>query len=289
MGRQGPHRVRGRHHRVRADGERSRCVLAQLQVQAAARRALGNVPRPRLHGAGRRRAERSGRASTARRRDGRQSGERVAVAEVRRARRQSVGGPVLVGRLLLQDVHEAAALVAGLSEDPRPFRCRRRHRRRCRARVLRQALHPRRRLRGRWRAGGHGGGSRSRPIRRERAARRRGIRPRRPPPLRRRSRVGGVGRTARRGRCAKVDRGDDERCGHRPVRHELDRRRAAPARNLRTWPLHPRTAVQGARRRVGRCGGTDRAPIRIRRQRSSWRDVVDSSAAARQSARGASR
>ena len=117
-------------------------------------------------------------------------------------------GRFLDQRLLLQDLHQAAAAVARVPEGAGPLRHRRSGRCRQRARLLRQALRPRRRLRGgRW-PGGHGGGRRRRPRRRVGDARGGGARPRRAPALR----VGSRPRRAGRPAGARWPRSTTSRC-----------------------------------------------------------------------------
>ncbi len=236
-------------------------AVPQLQVPPAARPAHRELPRPRVLLPGRRRTERARRAPAGRTGHGRAQPEHLAVAEVRRQGGQPAGRPVPRPRLLLQDLHQAAAPVAVLRACPAAVRARGPRVAGHPAGHGRQALRPSRRARRRGRPGRHGGRRGRRGGGCLGHACRGGVPARRTPALGRRRRPGRPRRAARSGGVHAGDRGAHQRGGGRALRRQLDR--GGPARPAG----RRRAAHQGAGQGAGRGAGADRTALRVRGQR----------------------
>ena len=237
--------VRRGHDRVGAGGVRAPGVLAQLQVPPAARPAHRELPRPRVLLPGRRRTERARRAPAGRTGHGRACPEHLAVPGLRRQGGQPAGRPVPRPRLLLQDLHQAAAAVAVVRARAAAVRARRAGVPGHAADRRRQALCPPRRAGGRRRAGRDGRRRGRRAGRRAGHAGRGGVPARRPPALGRRRRPGRAGGAAGPGRGHAGDRGAHQRGGGGPLRRQLDRG-GAPARG--SARAEPSSSSRRARR-----------------------------------------
>ena len=120
------HGLRGGHDRLRAGRRRRAGVLAELEVPPPARPAHRHLPRPRLHGPGRRRAERPRRPPA-----GRPAAWRCTAQNAWPSLRfdakavNRLAGRFLDRRLLLQDLHASRASVACLRERAAAVRQRR--------------------------------------------------------------------------------------------------------------------------------------------------------------------
>ena len=274
-------RLRGGHHHLRAGRRRGAGVLPEPEIPPPARPAHRLLPRPRLHGPGGGRAERPRRPPAGDRRPGRHLAEHLALAAAGREGGEPARRALPHRRLLLQDLHAPALLVACLRERAPEVRQRRDGVTRHRAHPPGEAPRPPRRPHRRRRPGGDGRGRQRRPGGRVRPAGRRGTRPRRASALGRRGRPGGAGRTGRPARRRARRGGADRRGGARALRRKLARDpRAAPRRRGSRAP-HP-----GPRQDARGRAGTDRAALRVRGQRPARGHALHRRAQADQPVRG---